>query len=58
MSETMRNKKRFYKCKNCLREFPEINDDNRCANCGSDKIELIRIVQTDNASEVEIKRDM
>ena len=39
-------------------QFSEINNDNKCANCGSEKIELIRIVQTDNAGEVEIKRDI
>jgi len=39
-------------------ESLEISDDNKCKNCGSDKIELIRIVKTDNAGEVEIKRNI
>jgi len=54
----MRCKKRYYRCKNCSMESLEISDDNKCKNCGSDKIELIRIVKTDNAGEVEIKRNI
>lgn len=56
----MRRNKRFYRCKNekCLFEFSELNSDKKCDNCGSDKIEIVRIVQSDNAGEIEIKKDI
>ena len=54
----MRNKERFYRCKNCLMEFSEISDDKKCVNCGSDKIEIVRIINADNVEETEIKRDI
>ena len=51
--------KRFYRCKNCGKKFSEISDDDKkCENCGSDKFELIRLIQSDNAGEIEIKKDI
>jgi len=54
----MKLNKKFYRCKNCGKEFSEISDDKKCKNCGSDKFELIRLTQSDNAGEIEIRKDI
>ena len=54
----MKFNKRFYRRKNCGKEFSEISDDKKCENCGSDKFELIRLIQSDNAGEIEIRKDI
>lgn len=48
--------KRFYRCMDCLEEFSELNDDEKCEYCGSDNINLIRIVQSDNTPKTEISK--